>query len=148
MEDRLELYFASHNGIRRWVHILQDINASYNNSVHSAINRTPNSVTRANSRELFDYLELKRKYEERTRKTSKYFIGDLVRIPLDTLPAAKSSTFRKGARAKWTKELYEIFDIHYGTFEPTYSLRGPQGQTLHRRYYEPEINFVKTKDEI
>ena len=109
----MELYFASHNGIRRWIHILQDVNVAYNNSVHSAINRAPSSVNRANARELFDYLELKRKYEERTGKSSKYFIGDLVRIPLDTLPAAKSSRFRKGARAKWTKELYEIFDIHF-----------------------------------
>lgn len=147
MEERLELYFASHNNIRRWIHILQDINSAYNNSVHSAIDRTPNSVTRANARELFDYLELKRKYQEKTRKTAKFYIGDLVRLPIDAIPGAKTNTFKKGARAKWTKELYEIIKTHYGTFEPTYTVTGPQGQILPRRYYESEINFVKTKDE-
>ena len=143
----MELYFAAHNNIRRWVHILQDVNLAYNNSIHSAIDRAPNSVTRANARELFDYLELKRKYQERTRKTAKFYVGDLVRIPLDAIPGSRHNAFKKGARANWSKDLYEVVSTHYGTFEPTYSLVGPVGQKLPRRFYESELNFVKTKDE-
>lgn len=143
IEARLELYFESHGEHRRWIHILQHIVEAYNNSIHSAIDRTPNSVNRENQKQVFDYEEQKRQHFITRKRYAKYRIGDLVRVPLKSLPGYKAKTFIKGAKAKWSKDLYKIVEIHYGTYVPMYSLQDQFGARLNRRYYENSINHVK-----
>ncbi len=120
---------------------MQQINDAYNSTVHNSIDMAPKDVTRQNAPELFDYVEQKRRNEYKRKKTTKYHINDMVRIPL------KRKTFGKGSKAKWSKILYRIVKIHYGTFVPTFTLHGPSGGPLLRRYYENELNLVISASE-
>jgi hypothetical protein len=63
---------------------------------------------------------------------------------MKTLPGFKKvNQFTKGYKAKWSKGLYKIVEIHYGTYVPMYSVQDKYTVRLHRRYYEKELNFVK-----
>lgn len=136
----MERYFAERNGLRRWIHYLDNLTEEYNSTVHNSIDRAPNDVTRSNAPELFDYLEQKRRNETKRKRKTPFHIGDLVRLPLKALRPQKK--FKKGAKAKWTKELYKIVKIHYGTFVPTFTVVGQHGEKQMRRFYENELNFV------
>ena len=137
------MYFQSHGGHRRWIHILQDIVQAYNNTVHSSIDRPPNSVTRENQKEVFDYEEAKRQHFIKRKRYAKFKIGDLVRVPRKTLPGYRKNTFEKAYVAKWSKDLFKVVEIHYGTAVPMYTLQKSSGAKLNRRYYESDMNLVK-----
>jgi hypothetical protein len=142
LEARLERYFEAHNGFRRWIHVLQQINNAYNSTVHNAIDMAPKDVTRQNARELFDYVEQKRRSEYKRKTKTRFHIGDMVRIPL------RKKNYRKGAKAKWSKDLYKIVRIYYGTYVPTFLLHNASGGPLLRRYYEQELNLVIPASEL
>jgi hypothetical protein len=117
---------------------LQEVNKSINESVHSAIGMPPANVTRYNAPTLFDYLEQKR--SKQSRKTnSNLHVGDIVRV---ALAADKPIKFGKNYQAKWTRDLYQIIQIHHGSKVPTFTVYDSIGQPLDRRYYENELNLV------
>ena len=124
----------------------------YNTSIHNSIDRAPDSVTRKNARELFDYLELKRSHFKKRKRYAKFRINDLIRIPIKYLPKVlnsgeKQNIFTKGSKPKWSKELFKITEIHYGTFVPMYSIQNAYKFKVHRRFYENELNLVKSVSE-
>ena len=88
LEDRLGRYFAANGGAKRWTNALQSINTAINNTVHSSINMRPCDVDKGNARELFDYLSQLRK-RKRRKTTTKFNLGDFVRIPLNPLKNLK-----------------------------------------------------------
>jgi hypothetical protein len=138
------LFFATQpEGQRTWIYRLQDFATLYNNTVHNSIDRMPSSVTRENAREVFDYEESKRKYFVERKRFARYHVGDLVRVQIASLPGYVKNIFDKAAKAKWTKNLFEIIEIHYGTYVPMYSLQDDRGRRLAKRYYETEVNFVR-----
>jgi len=100
----------------------------------------PVDVTNENSRQLYIKLQTNLIKKRRSRIIKpKYKVGDLVRIPIDPLPK-----FTKGARAKWTKELYKIIKIDLGRRVPMYYVAGPEGAVYPRRLYEKQINKVSS----
>ena len=104
----------------------------------------PNDVNRENARELFNYLQKKREQQGRKNYT-KFKVGDIVRIPIN---AELKKRFKKGATANWTKLLYQIERIDYGSKVPMFKLLGPEGELIPRRYYEQELNLVVPFKEI
>ena len=89
-------------------------------------------------------MEAKRSHYKERQRYAKFQLNDLVRVPIKTLPSQKKNKkFRKGYKAKWSKELFKVVEIHYGTYVPVYSLESAAQVRLHRRYYENELNFVK-----
>jgi hypothetical protein len=143
LEERLELYFASHKNNRRWWDVLHKLVKSYNNTVHSSIDRTPNSVNRKNAKHVFDHEEARRNYFKEKKRYARYRIGDLVRVPIKVLPAQKANPFDKGSKAKWSKDLFKVIDIHYGTYVPMFTIQWPNGKKFDRRFYETELNHVR-----
>jgi hypothetical protein len=137
LEDRLGREFLA-KGSKRWIDSLQDTNRQINNSVHSSIHMPPVNVTRRNARDLFDYLEQERSRQSRKTNT-KLRLGDVVRIALAADEAIK---FYKGFKEKWTRELFQIIQIHQGATVPTFSIVGSDDKPLHRRFYENELNLV------
>ena len=69
-----------------------------------------------------------------------------MRVPIKTLPGQRDRKFRKGYKAKWSRDLYKVVEIYYGTYVPMYSVENDSEVRLHRRYYENELNFVKKLD--
>lgn len=118
--------------------MLQEVNTAINNSVHSSIGVAPSVITRKNARQLFDYLEQKRQLKYKKQK-SKLGLGDVVRRVKS--PNVKKN-FVKGYREKWTRELYQIVQIHRGASVLTFSIVDSLGRPEPRRYYENELNLV------
>jgi len=144
LQERLEKHFQAHGGRRRWISVLQGINQAINDTVHSSIDMAPSEVNRENARELFNYLKAKRLASGRKTST-KFKLGDIVRIPLN---ADLKKKFKKGATANWSKELYQIERIDFGSNVPMFKLLGPQGKLIPRRFYENELNLVVPFKEI
>ena len=144
IQERFERYFQAHGGRKRWIDVLQSINQGINDTVHSSIDMAPSDVNRENARELFDYLKKKREKQGR-KKTTKFEVGDIVRIPIN---ADMKRKFKKGATANWSKELYQIERIDFGAKVPMFKLLGPQGKLIPRRFYEQELNLVVPFKEI
>ena len=63
---------------KRWIDVLPSIVAAYNNSVHSALKRTPASVTSANEEEV--YAQLYGSKPAVVTHTRKFKVGDKIRI--------------------------------------------------------------------
>ena len=124
------------------------MNNAINSSVHSAIRMAPDDVNEKNSRLLAKRIEAARLRKKRKlSKSAKLRVGDLVRIPIDKKVKFR---FRKGSTANWTKELFKIVKISQGTYVPVYTLVDASGAQLKLRYYEKELNFVRSvinKDE-
>ena len=139
------MYFTAHDNFRRWTHLLPSIVKAYNNSIHHTIEMAPADVTRANAPQLFDFLEQKRMARQRNRK-NKYQVGDLVRIPVD--PDAKKKLGTKGSTPNWTRELFQIYLVEFGTLVPTYFVSDLSGKKLPDRFYENQINLVTSLSEL
>ncbi|CBY15335.1 unnamed protein product [Oikopleura dioica] len=87
MQERLERFFDSRGGKRRWVDQLQNLVNNYNNTVHSTIKMKPNEVTIEDEDRLFKEAlakSSKKKHFEKSEKSknSKCQDGD----GLDLLP--------------------------------------------------------------
>ena len=133
MQERLERRFDA-SGNHRWIEHLVKLVKNYNNTVHSTIKRAPNTVTIENEDEVY-YASLK-KNSKKTRKRPKFFVGDLVRLPI------KKSKLSKGSHANWTSKIYKIVRVFPGKPYPVYSVADPKGKIQNQRYYERELNLV------
>lgn len=104
----------------------------------------PNEVTSENAAAVFDYLENRRSKIPR-KTTTKFKIGDIVRIPVDP---NKKRIFEKGAVANWSKDFYKICRIDFGSSRPTFIVESELGDVLTRPFYEEELNFVMSSVEL
>jgi len=139
------MYFTAHDNFRRWTHILPHVVKAYNNSIHHSIEMAPIDVTRANAPQVFDFLEQKRSKNGRNRR-NKYNVGDLVRIPID--PDAKNKLGKKGSTPNWTRELFQIYLVEFGSYVPTYFVCDLVGKKIPDRFYEKQINLVTALSEF
>lgn len=143
LEKRLEIGMYA-NRTKNWLSLLESVTTAYNNSYHSSIGRTPNSVTSENAAEVFDFVE--QQNSKKTRQTeTKFKIGDIVRIPVDP---NKKQVFKKGAKANWSKEYYIINRIDFHSLRPTFIVKSELGDVLTRPFYEEELNFVMSSKEL
>ena len=81
------------NGDGDWVNILNDAVITYNNNIHSTINKTP--VDASNNADKVKY------NVKSTKATSKFKVGDYVRN------ADKRNIFSKGYTSNWNRELFK-----------------------------------------
>ena len=139
------MIFSAYDGRRRWIHLLKEVVKAYNNTVHNSIEMAPNDVTRKNARLLFDMMEAKRNLKIRKRK-NKYNFGDIVRIPIDA--DLKQKLAKKGYAPNWSKELFQIIHIDFGTYVPIYTLADLTGKKLRDRFYENQLNLVSALSEF
>lgn len=138
MQERLERFFDSRGGKRRWVDQLQNLVNNYNNTVHSTIKMKPNEVTIEDEDRLFK--EALAKSSKKKRKKPKFFVGDLVRLPQKEFV---KKAFKKGASANWSKQIFKIVKVFRGRKYPTYSVADSKGVIRPKRYYERQFNLVK-----
>ena len=140
IQERLERYFHSRNGNRRWIEQLQNTVTQYNNTVHSSIKMKPIDVTPDNEDRLFK--EQLARFPRKDRKKPKFSVGDLVRLPNKEF-VKKRSAFKKGARANWSKQIFKIVKAFRGRKYPRYSVANSRGEIRAKRYYEQQLNLVK-----
>ena len=76
---------------------------------------------------------------EKTKKPSKFKIGDKVRISLE------KNIFEKGYETNWTEEIFVIYDIKYSNV-PYYYLKDLNNEKLDGTFYEQELQKTKQDD--
>ena len=123
----------------RYIDVLQDLVAGYNDNYHSSIQCAPSAVTKENEIELWAQQYL----PEPTGKVKKihynFSVGDLVRISNLRHP------FSKGYGQTFSEELFKI-QYRYGTYPATYRLIDLHDKNIAGLFYEPEMTLVKGKD--
>jgi len=87
---KIQRYMTEKN-TKKFINKLQDFTSAYNSSYHRSIGRTPSSVTRENSQDVWKHIFSNYLREKRlSRQRSSFKVGNLVRISREKL------TFEKG----------------------------------------------------
>ena len=115
--------------------ILDKLVDNYNNKYHSTIKITPVEASKK-----INEKKIKNIYNfEKTKKPSKFKIGDKVRISLE------KNIFEKGYETNWTQEIFVIYDIKYSNV-PYYYLKDLNNEKLKGTFYEQELQKTKQDD--
>ena len=128
--------FFTHTNTRRYVETLPLIVSAYNNSFHSSIKRSPNSVNRQNTEEVWQNL-----YGNQPEKKAKFQLHDFVRLSMNKMK------FRKGYLPTWTEELFQIAKVIHGS-PVLYKIKDLGGEMLQGRFYEQELQKINKTDNL
>ena len=128
-------YFTAKN-TRKYIDIVQDLVAAYNNRYHRSIKMSPANVTAAKTEDikknLYGPLKIK-------PKPVKLNVGDTVLI------SKSKRLFEKGYLPNWTYEQFTIFEI-LNTKPKRYRLKDYNGEVLDGTFYAPELQKTKKRD--
>lgn len=131
LKTKMFKYFTHRNTLK-YIDVLDDLVASYNNTYHSSIKMTPNEVTAQNSRRLH-----KRLYgAKKPRLKWAFRVGDSVRI------VKSKRTFQKGYLGGWTREIFFVQSRH-ASDPPTYKLKDYEGEEIGGKFYKQELQKIK-----
>ena len=115
--------------------ILYELVNNYNNKYHSTIKMSPTEGSKK-----INEKKIKNIYNfEKTKKPSKFKIGDRVRISLE------KNIFEKSYETNWTEEIFEIYDIKYSNV-PYYYLKDLNNEKLNGTFYEQELQKTRQDD--
>lgn len=119
---------------KRYIDVLQDVMKAYNNSYHSTIKCTPNSVNKHNEMDI--WLETNKDlWKRKNRNHANLKAGDYVRLKIP------KTTFEKGYAAKFTPEVYKISQV-LQTSPVTYQVCNSDGETVKGIFYYEELSKV------
>lgn len=123
--------WMSHTNAERFVDILKDLVASYNESYHSSIGVAPNAVTEENQEDIWWKLYPPSLQHRKARLKE----GDYVRI------SKARRQFHKGYTASWSVEIYVISGIRKTT-PIVYEIRDLNEEIIRGTFYEQELQKV------
>ena len=123
------------NGNHKWVDIVSDIVAKYNDTKHRTIGMKPKDVTKSNEMQV----RTRFAYKSVPVKKPKFKLGDKVRI------SKSKHVFEKGYTPNWTTEIFTISHVNKTT-PITYHLKDYQDQSVSGGFYEQELQKVKYPD--
>lgn len=118
----------------RYIDFLPDILEKYNNTRHSKTGMTPNQASKR-SKERF--LQQNVYKNTRPRVTTKYSVGDSVRVSNPKL------IFSRGFHPQYSPELYKIHLVNR-KYPPTYILKNWKDEIVPGTFYQNELQ--KTSD--
>lgn len=125
----------SMQGNYRWLNILPEIVAEYNNTKHSVTGFKPKDVTKKNEKHLLSTVF----NQIKTLGPSKFKVGDFVRI------SKYREMFSKGYLASWSNEIFVIKKVKV-TNPATYILHDQKGEEIQGGFYNEELQKVKHPD--
>lgn len=125
----------SARGSYKWLDILDDLVAKYNNSYHRTIRMKPVEVNNLNEKQVLENIN-KSTFRKPSGRRSKFKIGDVVRI------SKYKKTFEKGYQPNFTNEQFTVSSI-LPTTPITYRLKDSRNQIIKGAFYEYEM--IKTK---
>ena len=127
VSEMIYRHFTISSGFR-YVHVLQQIVQSYNNTVHRSHGFKPSEITARDSEKVWQRL-----YEPYTsNQPAKFEQGQLCLI------AKLKNTFEKGYTPKFRREVF-VIDAVLKTNPVTYRLRDLKGELIEGSFYEDEL---------
>jgi len=139
LKTRMFRYFTA-KGTRRYIDVLEQLIASYNESFHRTIKMRPNDATRDNENIVFrNTYGFKDRHEFLVNKWkgSSLKQDDTVRTRYQLGP------FDKSYFPLWTDNTYKVSHITNQPRKPYHRIKDEQEKQLPRRYYPEEIQKVK-----
>ena len=127
LKNRMWLKFSL-RGTYKWLDILQDLVAAYNDTKHRTIGMKPKDVNAANVETLMQRFS---QNNRRRRKVPKFKIGDKVRV------SKNKHVFEKGYTPNWTTEIFTVNRV-MPTSPVTYKLKDYQDKPIAGGFYEEE----------
>ena len=110
----------------KYIHKLPQFITTLNSRRNSSIDMRPNTVKNC------DFMSIRYSKPSREFKKPTFKIGDRVRISKYDWP------FRKGYKAKFTREVYEIVTIATRK-PPTYTIKDEQVEVIQGKFYQKEL---------
>ena len=135
LKNRMWLKFSL-RGTYKWLDILQDLVAAYNDTKHRTIGMKPKDVNAANVETLMQRFS---QNNRRRRKVPKFKIGDKVRV------SKNKHVFEKGYTPNWTTEIFTVNRV-MPTSPVTYKLKDYQDKPIAGGFYEEELLETKYPD--
>jgi Integrase core domain len=127
----------------RYIDKLQDINFSYNNTIHRTTKMKPIDVNQSNKDEvlvtMYGTSDISKLLAQKV-KAYKYEVGDKVRSSI------VKNVFEKGYTPNYTEEVFEIKE-KTGRKLPAYQLKDLHGEDIKGAYLEPELGKVDIQKE-
>ena len=134
--------YISENKTLTYINVLEDLLHSYNNSVHSALEKyAPNQISKKNEKEVFE-IQYRDYLNERSKKF-KFKIGDIVRLAVPVVLYK-----RKAHHRNFTTELYKVVDV-LKTTPPTYRVKDMKSEVLQPSiYYEHQMQKSRPENVV
>ena len=128
----------SSKNTKHWVDVLQHVTKSYNNTIHSAIERTPASVTKEIENALWSeqYSLLKPAIVKQYRIK----VGQWVRL------SHLRKIFTREYQEHWTRETFKVVKRRKRNGLPLYSLQDWAGDDVEGFFYEEELQPIILAD--
>lgn len=134
LKNKMWLKFSL-RGTYKWLDILPDLVAAYNDTKHRTIAMKPKDVTAANVETLIKRCS----QDPRNRRVLKFKIGDKVRV------SKNKHVFEKGYTPNWTTEIFTVNQV-MSTIPVTYKLKDYQDEPIAGGFYEEELLKAKYPD--
>jgi hypothetical protein len=136
LKEKLWRYMHE-NHTWRYIDVLQDLVASYNDTYHASIKRSPSEVSEKNEAEVLNALYGHLWKDDASKvKPPKLKVGDFVRI------SRVKGVFSKGYTGKWTKEIFIIAEVIHSKPWIMYKIRDWGNEILGGSFYEHEVQLV------
>lgn len=133
LKTRLYRYMRD-TGNKRYMDILPQIVANYNNTVRPSIGVAPNQVEAHNQYRIFH--RMFGKYvntDDKPLRPPRFAVGDIVRVRLE------ARTFEKSYFHKFSTELYKITAVFTNSTPPKYNVQQLTDSTVQLRLLEREL---------
>ena len=128
-------HFTARNTLR-YLDVLDDITASYNDTYHTSIGMPPSDVNKQNEAAVRRFLsESWKREKEKSRKAGKLKEGDQVRL------VGPKRAFDKGYLPQWTEEIFKVHEI-LPTRPTTIRIADLNGEVLVGTFYLQELQKV------
>ena len=123
---------------RRYIDVLPDLIARYNNGYHRSIKMRPNQVSEKNSSQVWINLYGKKiRKKKKKHKGNLLSIGDFVRISIER------KIFQKRYEQVWTEEQFIITHLVSGSHPIVYKLKDMNEEPLKGTFYHEEIQKIR-----
>ena len=123
--------YMTHNNSKRFIDDLNQIVENYNNTWHSSIKMSPNSVSLKNAKQVFQTLYPTRK----SPLPPKFKIGDRVLI------SSVKAIFEKGYAQNWKDEIFIVSKV-FDTNPTTYNIKDLKGEPIYGIFYNQELQKI------
>ncbi len=137
------LKYMVKNKTAKWVHVLDDLVSSYNNTPHRSIGKPPAMVKLGDSFAIWNkvYEKMPNKPFPKWTKKHHYKLGDNVRISLVRHPYAKAYD------EYWTREIFTITKLKFNQYIPQYEIKDWHNEPIGGSFYQGELQRVNVVDD-
>lgn len=125
--------YLTRNQSHRWIDVLPAITDSYNQTYHRSIKRTPASVKKEDSVELWKLQYQSKSDKTESIKSYKFKVGDLVRVSFARRP------FQREYDERWSRELFVVNSRFMRENIPQYQLKDYSGDIVSGNFYQNQM---------